>query len=332
MLFVSQSSTKGVLIRLKYKNGVCYNDTIEKYNNVKTPGNDLRLTSSNWIKYILNQVYSYAPAETYAMIIGCHGYGWIPANNAIAAKAAMAKAKKLSSNFTGPKTRWFGGTSEKTDISTLAEGIKNSKIGKLQYILFDACYMANVEVAYDLRNACDYYISCPTEIMLAGMPYSKMWSQLTAETPDYGAICDAFYNFYNYEYDDTYNCGTISVAVPAEADSLASIMKLINDSCSFDYTKIDQVQNFDGYAPPVFFDLGAYVHNLCTSNYLLSLFDAQLKRLVPYKANTEYYYSALSRQGKHKISAYSGLSISDPSLNPMAKDDKKTTNFYKATH
>lgn len=53
-----------------------------------------------------------------------------------------------------PATRFFGSVSlsdNAIDISTLAEGIKLSGL-KMQYILFDACYMGNVETAYELKD------------------------------------------------------------------------------------------------------------------------------------------------------------------------------------
>ena len=46
------------------------------------------------------------------------------------------------------------------------------------YILFDACLMSQVEVAYELRNAADYLILSPAEVMSAGFPYFKMTKHL----------------------------------------------------------------------------------------------------------------------------------------------------------
>lgn len=115
------------------------------------------------------------------MIIGSHGVGWLPANY-----------------HEKPKTRFFGGTTleYQTDISTLTQSIKNANM-QMQYIMFDDCYMSTIEVAYDLREVTHYLIGCTSEIMAYGMPYNKMWKELSSISPNYQQITDIFYNFYS---------------------------------------------------------------------------------------------------------------------------------------
>jgi hypothetical protein len=335
MIFISQSATKGVLIRVKYDNGACVDDTIRTYDN--TTEVNLALNSTHWITYIMNQIASYAPADIYSLIIGSHGYGWIDASyiqGATSAAKIMLQPKGQSFPDGTPITRAsrsFGGVTVLTDISTLASGIAASNIKKMQYILFDDCNMSNVETAYALKDVTDYLIGCPTEIMAYGMPYSKMWSYLVNVSPDYGKICDEFYNFYSTYHPGEYDCGTIGVADCSQVDSIASLMKQINAKYTFDTSLTNSIQNLDGYDPPVFFDFGDYVSHLCTDATLLATFDKQLNLLVPYKSHTEYYYSNLYRPGRHLISAYSGITISDPSTNSLAAG-KTSTAFYTASH
>ena len=69
-----------------------------------------------------------------------------------------------------PVTRFFGSVSQADnaiDISTLAEGIKLSGL-KMQFILFDACYMGNVETAYELKDVTNFLISSSSEVMGEG--------------------------------------------------------------------------------------------------------------------------------------------------------------------
>ena len=42
------------------------------------------------------------------------------------------------------------------------------------FIMFDACFMMSVEVAYEVRNYTDYYIGSPTENPGPGAPYDKV--------------------------------------------------------------------------------------------------------------------------------------------------------------
>ncbi len=334
LIFISQSSTKGVLIRVKYQKGQCIDDTIRTYDN--TTQTNLVLNTDHWITYIMNQVASYAPANIYSLIIGSHGYGWIDASNLKKSSSAKAMFPAEGQYFLdgSPITRVsrsFGGQTILTDISTLATGIAASNIKKFQYILFDDCNMSNVETAYALKSVTDYLIGCPTEIMAYGMPYTKIWNYLADVSPDYNKICDEFYNFYNNYNPDQYNCGTIGVTDCSQVDSIASLMKQINAKYTFNTELTNSIQNLDGYNPPIFFDMGDYVSHLCSDTTLLATFEKQLKLLVPYKSNTEYYYSSLYRPGRHLISTYSGITISDPSTNSLAAG-KTSTAFYTATH
>ena len=58
-------------------------------------------------------------------------------------------------------TRYFGGVTsdDQTDISTLADAISDAGL-KMEFILFDDCYMSSVEVAYDLRHVTGHIIAC----------------------------------------------------------------------------------------------------------------------------------------------------------------------------
>ena len=86
------------------------------------------------------------------------------------------RTRLLESNAISYPTRFFGHSSDsryQTDVSTLTEGINGANI-KMEYILFDDCYMSNIETAYELKNVTKYLIASTSEIMSYGMPYSKI--------------------------------------------------------------------------------------------------------------------------------------------------------------
>ena len=331
IIYFATSATHGSLFRVKYENGKCIDDTIRSYENTEARG--LAMNSATWIKYIANQVQSYAPANIYSMIIGGHGYGWITgADYDSITSTNKAKGEVFFNDSEVPITRtdsrWFGGLAIKTDVATLAKGLSDAGI-KMQYILFDNCYMSNMETVYDLRNNADHIIACPTEIMAYGMPYESMWAQLSATAPDYNAICNEFYDFYN-SYNRPY--GTIAVTDCSEIDNMAKIMKDVYAKKTISECNTDSIQNLDGFNPPIFFDFGDYVNYICKdSAALLNKFNEEISRLVPYKAHTESYFTELSRYGTQENKKYSGLTISDPSTNVLTSK-KNATAFYKATH
>ena len=336
MIFISTKVNKGALINVQYKNGSCVDDTVAIYNN-KLAG--LKLNSAEWITTLLKRVKQEAPAKHYSMIVGCHGMGWIPS------KPSTRRARLAASPFrldrdagkAGPPTRWLGGDAYQTNISDFDKGIEDSGIGKFQYILFDDCNMTGIEVAYELRNATHHIIGSPTEIMAYGMPYKLLWNELSKVNPDYHSICNDFINFYsNYKYEGTpYPYGTISVIDCSQVEGMVNIMKEINASSSLSTVVESDLQSMDGYVPSMFYDMGDYVRRIVQNEpYLLTRFNNQLNLLVPEKGNTASYYTAVRPGGGVvlPIRAYSGITISDPSSNPVVTRSLNKNQYYKATH
>lgn len=306
IVFISENIKTSHLIYIGYnKNkGKCRRDTLNTYTSYD-------YTTPDGIASLLTIVKQWAPADNYSMIIGCHGEGWMP------------KPKST-------QTRYFGGTAKPIDISDFNEGIKNAGM-KMNYILFDDCYMSGIEVAYQLREAANYLIASTSEMMGYGMPYHKILKYLLADNPDYEAVCSDFTSFYK-TFSMPY--GTIAVTDLGYTEEMASFMKSINRTHTFDLDKIDDVQDLDvaHFDPTVYFDLGSYLRVLCGDDAATYTEAANLlKKLVPYKGTTGMIYS-WAGQKSLELKEYSGLTVSDPSINAKAIETKKQTAWWKATH
>lgn len=329
IVFISESPSKGLLINVKYQQGRCVDDTVAVFNNTLA---SQQLNSANWITTLLKRVQAYAPARSYSMIVGCHGMGWIPGNSGTRSRYTTSAFRRRDVERL-PLTRWFGGETYKTDISTLDKGIEQSGIGKMQYILFDDCYMSTVEVAYELRHSAKHIIACPTEIMAPGMPYDLLWTELSKSSPDYARICDTFYNFYS---SYSYPYGTISVIDCSQAEGMVNVMKDINRSGNLVSVSENNVQIMDGYQPAMFFDMGDYVRKIAQNEpVLLARFEHQLNLLVPYKRNTQSFFTEVRNPGVGDvlpINTYSGITISDLSSNTIVTNSFARSPYYKATH
>lgn len=318
IVFISTSSTEAVMFEIVYSDGECKREILKKY---KSPP----FTTADGITAILNDVKTFAPAPIYAMIIGCHGMGWLPVNEM---KVRSVPQMKMYWEYQGvPLTRYFGGlTAEyQTNISSLATGIANADM-KMEYILFDDCYMSSIEVAYELKDVTKYLIGSTSEMMAYGMPYATIGEYLLGN-PDYQLICKGFYDFYSTY--DIMPCGTLAVTDCSELENMANIMKSINDKYTFDTSLRGNIQRLDGYSPVIFYDFADYVTSLCSDPILLRQFREQLNRLVPYKTHTENFYSMA--KGVIHIDTFCGITTSDPSYNPMATP-KENTLWYIATH
>lgn len=223
-------------------------------------------------------------------------------------------------------TRFIGGTYPETQIETtdLADAMADAGF-HTEYILFDACYMSSVEVAYELKDVTHYLIASPTEVLSYGFPYITMGKHLLG-TPNYKGIVDSFISFYS-SYNLPY--GTVAVTDCTQLDALAAIAQQINAAATEQLVP-NGVQIMDGYNPTLFYDLGHLMSLKDAGTVLTAAFAEQLDKTVPYKGHTDQYFTAL-KDAPVDIKHYSGLNTSQGSLNHMA-DRFSETAWYKATN
>lgn len=223
-------------------------------------------------------------------------------------------------------TRFIGGTYPETQIETtdLADAMADAGF-HTEYILFDACYMSSVEVAYELKDVTHYLIASPTEVLSYGFPYITMGKHLLG-TPNYKGIADSFISFYS-SYNLPY--GTVAVTDCTQLDALATIAQQINAAAAEQLVP-NGVQIMDGYSPTLFYDLGHLMSLKDAGTVLTAAFAEQLDKTVPYKGHTGQYFTAL-KDAPVDIKHYSGLNTSQGSLNHMA-DRLSETAWYKATN
>ena len=319
MVFIATSANHAALIEVKYAaNGRCQRDTLQHFDKHNMPA----YTTANGLASLLSKVKVEAPAKQYALIVGCHGTGWL-----------------FSEGKSRARTRYFGGSDHyfQTNIPTLAAAIEQAKM-RMQFVMFDDCYMSNVEVAYEMRHATDYLIGCCSEIMAYGMPYKNIWKHLTQPKPNYKEVVNEFYNFYS-NYNWPY--GNIGVTDCSKVEEVAARMKTINAATANNAKLIDweDIQRLDGYKKTIFFDMGDYVNKLCNTPETQSMareMQAALAQLVPYKSTTKYIYTALEQLNTQTIfvNAYCGITISDPTQSDFenALTTKRETSWWKATH
>lgn len=322
VVYKANSVSKAVMFRMRYNITLnkCELDTLlanAGYNTVTKEN----LTS------LLNQVSSYSSTGSYSILVGCHGSGWTP----------------RGSDTTMPRaSRAFGGQGAELqyDLSDMSYAIANSAMKKVEFVSFDDCYMANVETAYELRDVTNYLVASTSEVMGDGFPYDTLFKYMLG-TPDYDNICKTFYTYYT---NNSYPYGSLSAIKCGDAiKQMASVMKDINTTYTFDQSKLSSVQYLDGYDNNVFFDLKSYVDQLGVTAPLSTNFKTALDNLVPFKVCTQYIYTAYTNSYRaetdpknpyntFKVNTFSGITISDPTLNKTVVESKKNTAWWQATH
>ena len=289
VVIADHSPARVYLYRVRMEGTECVHDTIKRYDYP-------RLMDAQWITRVINDVRSISNTPKYAMLVGCHGNGWLPPKD----------------NVARAKTRWFGGPGYAISIADFAQGIQQAGI-KLEYLVFDDCYLSCAEVAYDLRNATNTLIASTSEVMAAGMPYAKVFQYLATPQPNFGQLVNDYIAYYQ---STATPYATIGVINTQYIQPMAQLMRQVNATSTWNTADNYQLQDLDGsyFSPTVYFDFGSYARALFGSNLALySQYRALMAQLIPYKGNTPYIYNASGI--KTLVNEFSGITISDPSVN-----------------
>lgn len=291
MVLQSKSDSACALYEIVYRKGAAEQVLVSDYT-------QLYSGRPEGMDKVLSDIQRHAPAKRYSMVIGAHGLGWVPRED--------EKQRAPRRNFGGLTLN------TKMDISEFADCLRRRQI-RLEYLLFDCCYMANIEVCFELRDVADRIIATTSELMAPGMPYSTIGQSLLGQ-PDYRAITNGFLDFYSQYHTP---CGTLAVINTQWTDSLATFTREMLQSHYADPGYLRTSQVLDGYSPPIFYDYGDYMAHLRLSDSEQARLEHLLQEAVPYRVNTPTYYSAYTNRS-HPIEHYSGLTTSACSLHPYA--------------
>ena len=319
---------KAEAIELVYKDGLIERQPLAEYELEN-------VMSADDLSYIFKDVMRMAPATAYGLILGSHSWSWIPyadydqirTNGLTKAQLARLRTIELPRHL---QTRFIGDPSgaNKFDITTLASAIQATG-KKFEYILFDACFMGNVEAAYELRNCTKYIIGSACEIMGNGFPYTKTLPHLFKNggtTYDLKAAAQSFHEHYKSTLKYS---GTVALIACSQLDALAAEMKQVNQSIKDDYDR-SALQTYEGGTNHIFFDLGDYVDKACTDAAAVSSFKAQMEKAVPAKFTLDSFWSTYVTSNHYPVTSFSGLSTSAPSI--LFRESYAQTAWYKATH
>ena len=286
----------------------------------------------------LREALNFAPAEKYALVIGSHGLAWIPKNNSSSHTLALQRLGLSTTQLwkrreNAEMTRHVGDKSPvRYDIEEIAAAIEANNI-KFEYILFDACFMSNVESAYELRNTTNHIVASPCEVMGYGFPYAHIMQYMLLDsgtTYNLDKICNKYVDYYKTEASTPSAC--VAITHTAELEALATAMKAVNAADKKVNFSLDNVQYYEGQNPHSFYDLGDIVEQSCADSSVAATFKAQLDKTVTSRYHTDRFYSVYGNDNKyyHNINYYSGITTS--AMVEHYSTDWQQTAWYKATH
>lgn len=178
LVYIDNGSSQR-LLELKNEGGKVVEEVVVSYKSRNSVG--VAETKEVFEAVFSNPRYQ---ADSYGLVYWSHGNGWLP------------YPLRASS-------RWVGQDKSEGDnrmnISEFVEILQAAP--HFDFILFDACFMQSVEVAYELRDYTDYCIGSPTEIPGPGASYDFLVPAMYYSEDAAKDIAEAYYGPYAAKYD-----------------------------------------------------------------------------------------------------------------------------------
>jgi len=263
---------------------------------------------------VLRQVRELCPAPSYGLVLFSHASGWLPEgtyNN---------PALRSGSSGQGSTRSIIQDGSDEMEIPAFAAAIPE---GMLDFIIFEACHMAGVEVAWELKNKTDYIVASSAEIVSPGFArcYTDALPHLFKKTADLQGFCRAVETDYATRSGD-YASLTLSLIDTKGLDALADAVRSIGAP------QDDRVnaQSFDRYGGNLFFDLQDSFKEATADQQ--AVLRSAIDRCVLWKAATAAFMPAYGGFG---IEAHCGLTIYIPQERyPRLNAAYKSLSWYRA--
>lgn len=233
---------------------------------------------------VLNDAMKLYPADSYGLIIFSHASGWLP-ESTLTSPRSIIKDNKME-----------------MDLIDMAAAIPK---GSFDFILFEACFTAGIEVAYELKDKTQYIIASSAEISSPGFReiYASSMNYLFEKEPKLEAFTRAIFNLMN-ESDAYYKSATSSLIKTEKLHDLAVFLRKHIDKEKAASINVYDIQHFDRYSYRLFFDFEDYFSRILEDGASVQELKALLDECVPYKDATP---SFLPDWNGFEINHHSGL-------------------------
>lgn len=296
LVYLRSNNDEAILLRIKYDQNlkVIASDTIKKYS--------ISNSSPQQLQTAIYDAKELFPAETYGLILWSHGTSWAPPT-----------PRRI-------ETRSFGEDQGKQmDIIELQNSIPTG----FEYIIFDACNMASIEVLWEFKEKADYIIASPTEVLASGFPYGKVLPYLTSKEPDLKNVAAQYFEHYK-SFSGQMQSASVTLINTKELAKLSNLCAdLYSNNKAVGLPSRDNVQRLDYTVdfPVPSFDFVNYLEMNFPLSQLASIKN-QLEKTIIYKNATENFL------GK-PILYFSGLTCFIPETNDIYLQYYRTLTWYK---
>ncbi|MFV0418892.1 MAG: clostripain-related cysteine peptidase [Dysgonomonas sp.] len=210
------------------------------------------------------------PHAHFNLLVFSHASGWLPSGSLQSPKS-LIQVKSI-----------FVDGENQMELADFASAIPDKAF---HTIIFEACFMAGIEVVYQLKDKTDYILASSTELLSPGFTYiyPQELSKLVYNNDE--QFMQAAFNYFDQQNGDMRSASFSLI----KTDSLDVLAHYIKENCDFSKEiSLSELQHFDRYFYRLFFDFEDYYIRLMPEDkkeYFLKLIDD----IIVYKLATDTF-------------------------------------------
>lgn len=256
---------------------------------------------------VVDEVKRRYPADSYGLILFSHASGWLP-------PATLDSPRSRSVIVDG---------SDEMELADFAAALPD---GLFDYIVFEACFMAGIEVAYGLRDKARYILASSAEILSPG--FREAYRSSLGDLPD-GEEGLVRFARRAFEWADgqsgAYRSSTLTVI---RTSGLAALGRFLRENAG-PGTGIGtaDIQHFDRYGDRLFFDFEDYFSRRLATETLRQQLSTRIGDCLAYRAATPSFMAGF---GGFDIRRHSGLTTYIEQREfPFLNAEYRKTDWYR---
>lgn len=239
------------------------------------------------MKRVIKDMKKLYPSSSYGLLVFSHASGWLPEGSLSDPLRPVTKSILMDGQ-------------DEMELADFAEAIPDNTFG---YIVFETCFSAGIEVAYELRNKTNYILASSAEIVSPGFTgiYAEAVNDLFGGNGGLKSFAVTAFDHFNGQ-PGYRQSATFTIIDTKQLDELGAFVR---DHCELGReVEINGIQKFDRYSYRLFFDFEDYYSRLLDTDSQRAELAGLIGKCVVWKASTERFMNGYNG---FEIKNHSGL-------------------------
>lgn len=224
---------------------------------------------------VLNDVFTNYPALKKGVVFSSHADGSLLQTSTIGKRSFGME--KINGTYYG------------MNITDINEAL--SKCAYLDMVMFDACLMANVETAYEIKDRAKYLLATPNSVPGNGFPYQYVISDLLKM--DKASLEHAAEQYYNYYHLNSETWDDFVAVSLTDLTKISSVAEAVDSLCripcvrnKIEMLEADDIQKYE--LEKDLYDCGQWIDSIGCGTRQVTVVKAALDAAVVYKKRSDY--------------------------------------------